>query len=163
MSLTCNINTIYAITSCALETTMSIYIPHMSLMQSIMCPVALVYILFTLLPYAPWTTLPPTLKWYMSYCTFDVVYIQTLYYYIHLLKINKLQNLFTILLHNMCHQYTCLSNSQSMAYSQITLCAFIWEVCQHKCYIWSCSHQWCSQICCTQTMMTVILTLMMMP
>ena len=56
------------------------------------------------------------------------VYRQTPHYLKHPSKINNLQNLFIILLQNMCRQQICPSNAINMACTQITWPAFVGEV-----------------------------------
>ena len=119
------------ITSCTNKTTISVYTHHSNSMQSIMLPGALVYIPFTILTYTleqiflPYST-------YISHCS--------LHYCTHPSKINELQHLFVILLHNMSHKQICPSNPINMAYAQITWCTFMKEVCQYTSHIWSCPH-----------------------
>ena len=55
------------------------------------------------------------------------------------IKINELQQLFTILLQSMCQQQICPSKVKNWAYSQIIWHAFVTEVCQSTCHLWSCS------------------------
>ena len=67
---------------------MSIYMPHMTSMQSTIWPGTMVYIHFTLLPYAT-EQLCLSHCTCMSHYTFTVVYIQTLHYCTHSWEINK--------------------------------------------------------------------------
>ena len=81
--LKCPSNAIYKphmpISSYAHETTMSVYMPYMSSMQSTMWPGTLAYIHFTLLAY-DLVTLCLSHCTYMSHYTSTVVYIVTPYY-----------------------------------------------------------------------------------
>ena len=98
MPLKCYIYATYAnYFVCIYETTMSLFIPHMISVQSIMWPGAMVYIHFTLLTYAPEQICQPH-HTYMSHSTSTIVYIYTSHYCTHPLKINKLQHLCTVLL-----------------------------------------------------------------
>ena len=99
----------------------------MNSMQLIMWPEALVYIYFSLLPYAPEQICLPHCI-YMSHCTSAVVYIQTPHYCSHPSKINELKPKFTIVLQNVCQEELCPSNATNMAYDQITQHSFMEEV-----------------------------------
>ena len=119
-----------------------------------MWPGALLYIGSTLLVYTPEQICLP-------HCTSMSQCIR-LHYSLHIdptllhtvTKLSKLQHLFTILLQYMCEQQMYPSNATNTPHAQITQLAFMGEVCQYVCHIWSCSYQWCSQNCCTQTTTT---------
>ena len=64
---------------CRYQTTMSVNIPHMNSMQSIMWPQTLVYIHFTSFAYAPEKICLPCCA-YMLHCTNTILYMQTTHY-----------------------------------------------------------------------------------
>ena len=139
------------ITSCAHETIMSVYIPHMNALQWLVWPGPLVYIKSTLLVYANWTNKHVTLHMYVplhSFCRLPVDprfmnspaknQLNSSFIYHTTAKYVPATNMTLT-----CHIYTL--------HAQITQHASMWEVCQYICYIWSFSHQCCSQNRCTQT------------
>ena len=82
----CPSNTNYFMCKC--ETTMSLHIPHMTLLQWKMWPGALVYIHSTLLAYAPTQIYLPHCT-YNSHCTSTIVYIYIPHYCTHQSKIKN--------------------------------------------------------------------------
>ena len=100
---------------CRYETTMSVYIPHMNSMQSIMWPKALVFIHYTLLPYTSEQTCLPHCR-YMSHCTSNVVYIWNQYYCTHPSKSIKCN----IYLPYYCK--ICPSNKYALKYLTDAIC-----------------------------------------
>ena len=119
-----------------------------NLLQSIMWPEVLVYINFILLAYTPWTNIPTTLHIYVL-----------LYFYCSPTKCK-----FNL----PCYCHICTSNIYApqmplLSSAQIIWHAFMGEVCQCICHIWSCSHQWCSQNHCKQMTMMPVKPMMTVP
>ena len=86
----------------------------------------------------PWVNMPDTLDMYflINFCCSPhtdatLLHIST--------KINKLQQIFTILVQNMGQQQIYPSNATNMVHGQVTLYVFMADVWQKTCHIWSCS------------------------
>ena len=66
-------------------------------------------------------------------------------YCIHEPKHSKLQYLLHLLLPCMCQQQICLSNVTYISQIQTNLCAYIRQLCQYECLIWTHCNQQCDQ------------------
>ena len=92
------------------DTTVLVYMPHISPHQSTIWPKALVHIHLTILAYAP-EQICLLHCIYMSHCTATVVFIQNQHWCTYQSKNNKLQLLFTMVLPYMCQQQICPSHA----------------------------------------------------
>ena len=144
------------ISLCAHDTAISVSIHHIISLQSTMWQEALVYMYFTLLAYAS-----------EQICLPHCIYICVpLYHHCSLHNFTskfKTTNCNYLALPYMCQQQIWSLKCYIYGTCLIIWCAWMGDTYQYICHIWSCSHQWCSQVHCTQMMMPTKMIMMPQP